>query len=335
MASDRSFAVIGGGSWGTTVAALAARHSPTVLWARRPAVAEAIVREHVNHEYLPGEELPTALRATSSLADAVRDADVLIMAVPSHGFRDVLAALAPHLRPWIPILSLTKGLEQQSLMRMTEIVADVLPGHPAGVLSGPNLAIEVLRGYAAAAVIAIPDIQVASRLQELLHTRLFRVYTSTDVTGVELGGALKNVFAIAAGMAQGLGAGDNTRATVIARSLREMTALGVAAGGEPETFAGLAGIGDLLATCISPHSRNRTVGEQLALGRSLEEIHLDLGMVAEGVRTAPAVMRLAKRLGLELPIVAEVGAVLRGERTPAEAFRGLLRTTPTSELVPG
>jgi glycerol-3-phosphate dehydrogenase (NAD(P)+) len=335
MARNHSFAVIGAGSWGTTVAALAARRSPSIVWARRPAVAEAIAGEHVNRHYLPDDDLPRALRATSSLAEAVSNADVLIMATPSHGFREVLCALAPHIRPWIPVLSLTKGVEQESLMRMTEIVAEVLPGHPAGVLTGPNLAIEVLRGYAAAAVIAMPDSRVASRLQELLRTRLFRIYTSTDVAGAELGGALKNVFAIAAGMAQGLGAGDNTRATVIARSLREMTALGVAAGGHAETFAGLAGLGDLLATCMSARSRNRTVGEQLALGRSLDDIQADLGMVAEGVRTAPAVMRLSQRLGLELPIVAEVDAVIRGERTPAEAFRGLLRSTPTSELVPG
>jgi glycerol-3-phosphate dehydrogenase (NAD(P)+) len=328
-------AVIGAGSWGTTVAAVAARHSPTIVWARDPTLAEAIERDHVNPHYLPDDELPVALRATTSLAEAVANANVLVMAIPSHGFRKILCELAAYVRPRIPVLSLTKGIEQPTLMRMTEIVAEVLPGHPAGVLTGPNLAVEVLRGYAAAAVIAMPDAGVASRLQELLHTRLFRIYTSTDVAGAELGGALKNVFAIAAGMAQGLGAGDNTRATVIARSLREMTTLGVAAGGDAETFSGLAGVGDLLATCISPRSRNRTVGEQLALGRSLGEIQADLGMVAEGVHTAPGVMRLSQRLGLELPIVAEVDAVIRGDRTPAEAFRGLLRSTPTSELVPG
>jgi glycerol-3-phosphate dehydrogenase (NAD(P)+) len=184
-------------------------------------------------------------------------------------------------------------------------------------------------------VIAMPDSHVADSLQALLRTRVFRIYTSTDVTGAELGGALKNVFAIAAGMAQGLGAGDNTRASVITRGLREMSCLGVAAGGEAETFAGLAGMGDLLATCISPRSRNRTVGEQLATGKTLEQICSEMQMVAEGVRTAAAAMRLAERFGLELPIAREVDAVVRGERTPAEAFRGLLRTAPTSELVPG
>jgi glycerol-3-phosphate dehydrogenase (NAD(P)+) len=235
----------------------------------------------------------------------------------------------------VPVVSLTKGLERHSLLRMSEIVSERLPGHPVGVLSGPNLALEVIRGYAAAAVVAMPDLALAGCIQRLLRTRRLRLYTSTDVTGAELGGALKNVFAIASGMAEGLGAGDNTRATVIARGLREMTCLGVAAGGQPETFAGLAGIGDLLATCMSAHSRNRTVGEQLALGRSLDEIRRELRMVAEGVRTAPAEMELGRRVGIELPIAREVDAVLRGERTPAEAFGGLLRSTPSTELVPG
>ena len=232
-------------------------------------------------------------------------------------------------------MSLTKGIERDTLARMTEIVADVLPDHPAGVLTGPNIAVEIVRGYAAAAVIAMPDSRLADSLQTLLRTTLFRVYTSTDVVGAELGGALKNVFAVAAGMAQGLGAGDNTRATVITRSLRELTCLGASMGGREETFAGLAGLGDLLATCMSPRSRNRTVGEELAKGRSLDEITGEMRMVAEGVRTAPAVMRLAERHGVEMPIAAEVDAVVRGERTPAEAFRGLLRRVPASELVPG
>lgn len=335
MARETSIAVVGAGSWGTTVAALVSRRSPTRLWARREELARLIDSEHVNPDYLPDDELPDTLRATCDLEEAVRDADVLVMAVPSHGFRAVLEDLAPHIRPWIPVVSLTKGIEQDSLLRMTEIVAEILPGHPAGVLSGPNLAVEVLRGYAAAAVIAMPDVHVADSLQRLLRTPVFRVYTGTDVIGAELGGALKNVFAIAAGMAQGLGAGDNTRATVISRSLREMTCLGTAAGGQQETFAGLTGMGDLLATCISPRSRNRTVGERLAGGENLDAIQADMRMVAEGVRTAPNVMMLGERFGIELPIAAEVDAVVRGERTPAQAFRGLLRSSPRSELVPG
>ncbi len=335
MTRETRVAVIGAGSWGTTVASLAARRSPTTIWARREQLAAAIDERSENPDYLPGEELSGGLRATHVLEDAVGDADVLIVAVPSHGLREIVERMAPHLRPRIPVISLTKGIERDSLKRMTEVIAEVLPGHPAGVLTGPNIAIEVVQGYAAAAVIAIPDEKLGSALQGLLRTEMFRIYTSTDVVGAELGGALKNVYAIAAGMAQGLSAGDNTRATVIARSLRELTHLGEAMGGRAETFAGLAGMGDLLATCISPRSRNRTVGEELANGRSLDEITNEMRMVAEGVTTAPAVMRLAERHGVELPIAAEVDAVVRGKRTPAEAFRGLRRRDPSSELVPG
>jgi glycerol-3-phosphate dehydrogenase (NAD(P)+) len=327
--------VIGAGSWGTTVASLAARNSKTTIWARREELAAAIRTDHVNPDYLPGEALDPSLDATSSLAGAAAEADVLIVAVPSQGLRGVITELAPHLRPWIPIVSLSKGIEHDSLKRMTEVIAEVLPGHPAGVLTGPNIALEIVRGYAAAAVIAMPDTHLADALQGLLRTPRFRIYTSTDVAGAELAGAFKNVYAVASGMAQGLGAGDNTRATLIARSLRELSHLGEAYGGKPETFSGLAGLGDLLATCMSPRSRNRTVGEELAKGRSLEEITESMQMVAEGPRTAPAVLEMAARRGLELPIANEVAAVVRGERTPAEAFRGLQRRDPSSELIPG
>jgi glycerol-3-phosphate dehydrogenase (NAD(P)+) len=335
MTPETRVAVIGAGSWGTTVASIAARCAPTVLWARRPELAESIARDRENADYLPGEALPPTLEATHSLAEAAGDADVLIIGVPSHGFRAILEELVPHVREGTPVVSLTKGIERDSLKRMTEVIADVLPGHPAGVLTGPNIAIEVVRGYAAAAVIAMEDQALADSLQDLLHTAVFRVYTNTDVVGAELGGALKNVYAIASGMAQGLGAGDNTRATVITRSLRELSVLGEAAGGRHETLSGLAGMGDLLATCISPRSRNRTVGEELAKGRTLEEIQKEMRMVAEGVKTAPAAMRMAERFGVELPIATEVDAVIKGERTPEEAYRGLQRRDPQSELVPG
>jgi glycerol-3-phosphate dehydrogenase (NAD(P)+) len=328
-------AVIGAGSWGTTVAAIAARNAPTILWARRAELAGQIADDRANSDYLDGEELPSELRATADLEEAVTEADVLVMAVPSHGFRAVLEQLAPHLRPWIPIVSLTKGLEPVTHLRMTEVIDEVAPGHPAGVLTGPNIATEVIRGYAAAAVIAMPDEHVSAVLGDLFRTRVFRVYTSTDVAGAEFAGALKNVFAIASGMAQGLGAGDNTRAAVISRSLRELTRLGVARGGREETFAGLAGLGDLLATCMSPRSRNRTVGEQLARGRTLEEIRAEMRMVAEGVKTSDAVVDLASDHDVEMPIAQHVHAVVQGLETPEEAFDGLLRTTPTTELAPG
>ena len=327
--------VLGAGSWGTTVASLSAPNARTVLWARSQETADEINAEHRNSRYLGELELDPGLRATSSLGEAVADADVLITGVPSHGLRSVLAEAAPEVRPWIPILSLTKGLEQGTRMRPTQIIDEVLPGHPAGVISGPNLAREVLAGYAAAAVVAMPDERVAGSLQALLASRVFRVYTSTDVLGCELGGVLKNVIAIAAGMAEGLGVGDNTRAMVITRGLAEMTRLGVALGGQPATFAGLTGLGDLMATCMSPLSRNRQVGEQLAGGRSIDEITASMNMVAEGVKSARTVTELGRTHDVALPIAEEVDAVVNDGRTAEEAFRGLRRMQARSELHAG
>lgn len=335
MSRQTCVAVIGGGSWGTTVASLTARNAPTILWSRRPDVAEEIERDHVNSEYLPGEQLDPALHATSDLQQAVEQADVLVMAVPSHGFRDVIAEALPYIRPWVPIVSLTKGLERGTHKRMTEVIEELLPRHPAGVLAGPNLAREIIEGYAAAAVLAMPEERMSIALQRIFTRTVFRIYASTDVCGVEVAGALKNVFAIAAGMAAGLGTGDNTRALVIARSLAEMTRLGVAMGGDRHTFAGLAGMGDLLATCISPLSRNRHVGEELAKGRTLEEITEEMQMVAEGIKTSRVVMELGERYGLELPIAREVDGVVNEGRSAQDAFRGLLRMRPTTELQAG
>ena len=327
--------VLGAGSWGTTVASLSAATARTVLWARSPETAAEVADEHRNARYLGELDLDDRLLATSSLGEAVSDADVLITGVPSHGLRSVLEEAAPHVRPWIPVLSLTKGLEQGSRMRPTEIIGEVLPGHPAGVISGPNLAREVLAGYAAAAVVAMPDERVAASLQALFASRVFRVYTSTDVLGCELGGVLKNVIAIAAGMAEGLGVGDNTRAMVITRGLAEITRLGVALGGRPETFAGLTGLGDLMATCMSPLSRNRQVGEQIARGRSIDEITASMNMVAEGVKSARTVTELGRGAGVHLPIAEEIDAVVNEGRTAGEAFRGLRRMQARSELHAG
>jgi glycerol-3-phosphate dehydrogenase (NAD(P)+) len=324
--------VLGAGSWGTTVASLAARNARTTLWARRPEVAEEVATEHRNSRYLGELDLHPELRATADLEHAVCTADVLVVGVPSHGFRRALEEASPFVRPWIPIVSLTKGLEQGSHLRMTQVIEEVLPGHPAGTLAGPNLAKEVVQGYAAAAAIAMPDEHVAHSLQRLFARRAFRVYTNTDVVGSELGGALKNVIAIAAGMAEGLGVGDNTRALTITRGLAELTRLGVALGGQPRTFAGLTGMGDLMATCLSPLSRNRTVGEKLAAGQTIEEITSEMNMVAEGVKTCRVVMELARDHDVEMPIAAEVDAVVNDGRSPEEAFRGLMRTQPTSEI---
>lgn len=325
-------AVIGAGSWGTTVAHLLAHNTPTVLWARRPDVAEAVQERHENPVYLDGHPLHPDLQATSDLAAAVSAADLLVMGVPSHGFRTCLQELRPHLRPWVPVISLSKGLEQGTRRRMTEVVQEELEGHPFGVLTGPNLAKEILVGDAAAAVVAMSDHTIAERLQPLFSTNLFRVYTNDDVVGCELAGALKNVMALAAGMADGLGTGDNTRAAVITRGLAELTRLGVAMGGDPATFAGLAGMGDLVATCISPQSRNRRVGEELGKGRSLEAIIEDMNQVAEGVKTTKVVMELAAEHGVEMPIAAEMDAVCNQGRPPAQAYRGLLSRQVTREV---
>ncbi|WP_233273190.1 NAD(P)H-dependent glycerol-3-phosphate dehydrogenase [Streptomyces broussonetiae] len=297
--------VVCAGSWGATIASLAARNGPVLLWARKPELAERITAAHENPDYLPEQPLHPDLRATSSLPDAAEQADVIVMAVPTHAFRQVLAELALHIRPWIPVVSVAKGFEEDTDKRMTEVIQEELPGHPAGVLSGPTLAKEVVEGLAAAAVVAMPDLSVAQRLQSLLRTRRFRVYTATDVIGVDVGGAVKNVIAIAAGMADGLGTGDNTRALVISRGVSEMTRLGVAQGGRPATFAGLTGLGDAIATSISPLSRNRSLGVRIAQGRTVDEVTQGSRMVMEGVRASRAAYEIAQKCGVDVPIISE------------------------------
>jgi len=317
--------VIGGGSWGTTVAHLAAHNAPTVLWARDEGTCEAINTDHINRRYLDGYTLHSDLRADADLASVVAQSDVVVMGVPSHSYRETLAKVAEHIRAWVPVVSLTKGLEQGSRLRMSQVANEVLPGHPFAVLTGPNLAKEILAGDAAASVVATHDPVVAAHLQGIFTTNLFRVYTNPDVIGCELGGALKNVIAIAAGMADGLGAGDNTKSAVITRGLNELSRLGEAMGGEAVTFAGLAGMGDLIATCMSPQSRNRHVGEQLGKGNTIDEVIGAMNMVAEGVKTAKVVMELGAEYGVELPIGAEVHAVCHEGASAADAYRGLLR----------
>jgi len=325
-------AVIGAGSWGTTVAALAAVNTPTVLWARREALAEEINRQHVNPDYLADFALPEQLRATASLAEAVSTADVLVMAVPSHGYRDVAAEAARFLRPWVPVVSLAKGLERSSRKRMSEVTRDELPGHPVAVLTGPNLAKEILAGQPAASVVAIDNVDIAAELQRIFSRPTLRVYTNTDVVGCEVGGVVKNVIAIASGMAEGMGFGDNTRATLITRGLAEMTRLGIAMGGHAATFAGLAGMGDLIATCSSRQSRNNMVGVRLGEGQSIEEVLASMNMVAEGVKSSPSVLDLARRHGVEMPIAEQVVAVCHQGRSAREALGALMQRTRKSEM---
>jgi len=317
--------VVGAGSWGTTVAHIAAHNGPTVLWARRADLAEEIDRDHRNSAYLPDHQLHPDLRSTADVEEAVRDSDVVVMGVPTHGFRDTLRDVAKHVRPWVPIVSLAKGFELGTKQRMSQICHEELPGHPVAVLTGPNLAKEILAGHAAAAVVAMADEYVASEIQRCFTTKLFRVYTNDDVCGSEIGGALKNVIAIASGMADGLGTGDNTRAAVITRGLAELSRLGVALGGQPITFAGLAGMGDLIATCSSPQSRNRFVGEQLGKGKTIDEVVAEMNQVAEGVKACRVAQELAREHDVEMPITDEVTAVCHEGRSASEAYRGLLK----------
>jgi glycerol-3-phosphate dehydrogenase (NAD(P)+) len=315
------------------VASLTTTLNPTILWARNPEVAAEINDSHTNTAYLPGAALPSTLRATADMEEALRHADVLIVGVPSKAFRTTLEEARKSIRPWIPVVSLTKGLEVDTHLRMTQIIEELLPGHPAASLTGPNLAREIMAGQAAASVIATEDLGVAAALQRVLRHRLFRVYRNHDVIGCEIGGALKNVIAIAAGIGEGLGVGDNTRAAVMTRGLAELARLGVAMGGEIQTLSGLAGMGDLVATCMSPYSRNRTVGELLGRGKPLGEILADMHMVAEGVGTAQTALSLAERYGVDLPICTEIHKVVTGQQQAADAYFGL--RPPGHESDPG
>ena len=328
-------AVVGAGSWGTAVAAIVADNAPTMLWARRAALAESIVADHENPDYLPHIRLPDSLRATGDLAEVCADADVVVFAVPSHGLRAVLADAKPHVEPGAAIVSLAKGIEQGSLRRMTEVIAEELCDHDAsriGVLTGPNLAREVAAGQPTASVVAVPDAAVADELQQVFFAPTLRVYTNPDVVGCEMAGALKNVLAIGAGIADGLGYGDNTKAALITRGLAELARLGVALGGEPLTFAGLAGMGDLIATCASPQSRNRHVGYELGRGRALDEVVSEMNMVAEGVKTTAAVLELAERHEVEMPLASFVGRVLYEGARPADLVPELMLRKAKPEL---
>lgn len=327
--------IIGGGSWGTTVGSLVSRNAPTQIWARNTETVEEINSCHTNELYLPGTKLNDRLRATHSLRQAVEESDVLVMGVPSHGFREVLEEVRQHIRPWVPVVSLTKGLELKSRKRMTELIEEVLPGHPVGVLTGPNLAREIAKGQAAASVIAMDDAIISRQLQALFSNGLFRVYTNHDVIGCELGGVLKNIIAIAVGVGDGQGAGENARAALLTRGLAEVTRLGVALGGEARTFAGLAGMGDMIATCTSPQSRNRHVGLELGKGKSIDKILDEMVMVAEGVKSVPVVMAIAQQNNLEMPITKEVHELVTRKRSSRDAFRTQYSLSPQTESDPG
>nr|MBU6203406.1 NAD(P)-dependent glycerol-3-phosphate dehydrogenase [Acidobacteriota bacterium] len=325
-------AVIGAGSWGTTVASHLAHNAPTVLWARRRELADELRTSRTNSRYLPEHRVHAELQITNDIVDAVTDASLVVVAVPSSGFRDVVRSLALHLEPRAVLMSLTKGLERGTGRRMSEVLVDLAPDHPVSVLSGPNLAGEIAAGQPAASVVACPDAAVANRLQEVFTRPLFRVYTHDDVIGCEIGGVVKNVIAIAAGMAHGMGFGDNSRATLITRGLVEMGRLGAKLGANPGTFSGLAGMGDVIATCSSMKSRNTTVGVRLGKGETISNINASMNhMVAEGVKSAGTVVALARKVGVEMPITEAVAEVCEGRLGAADGMMRLMTRSKKSE----
>jgi glycerol-3-phosphate dehydrogenase (NAD(P)+) len=328
-------AVLGAGSWGTALANLLAKKGNDVtVWSFEPAVAEVINRDHENPRYLSGIQLNERVTATSVVATAARDAAVVVSVTPAQHVRRVLATAAPLMRPDALVVSASKGIETATLQTMAEVLEEMLPS-PAGAhatfLSGPSFALEVAREQPTAVAMASHHHDSAVRAQQLFQAPYFRVYTNADVIGVELGGALKNVIAIAAGMASGLGLGHNALAALMTRGLAEIARLGIALGANPLTFSGLAGMGDLILTCTGELSRNRSVGKALGEGKTIEEILGGMYMVAEGVETTRATHALALKAGIEMPIVAQVHAVLFEGRTAREAVEVLMLREPKPE----
>ena len=325
-------AILGTGGWGTALAFLWASHgNDIILWGHTPERVETISRTRRNPDYLPGIELPPNVRLTSQLADCAA-AELIVFVTPSIALREVASLFSGQLKnPSAILMSCTKGIEHGTGMRMSEILTEKFPANPVAVLSGPNLAVEIARGLPSATVLGCRDEGVAEKLQTMLGSSRFRVYTSDEITGIELGGALKNIFAIPAGVSDGFGFGDNSKAALVTRSLAELLRLGVAMGGDARTFQGLSGVGDLIATCFSRHSRNRQLGQHLGQGKSLEEITRDTKTIAEGVPTSRSAFDCARRLGIETPIIDQVYAVLYQGKPPAQAMQELLGRDQKSE----
>ena len=321
-----TISILGAGGWGTALALLMARPGSEIhLWGHDPIHVEAMLNEGINTKYLPEVVLPSTIRPTTDLAIAAQS-EILFLAIPSKYLDNVVSRLASLCGDRTPLLvSCTKGIEMDRGLLMSEVIADRMPSTTIAVLSGPNLAGEIARGIPAAGVIGCADAAGLLRVQELFQGTSFRAYTSRDVRGIQLGGALKNIFAIAAGVSDGLALGENARAALVTRAIVEMTRLGIAMGGGRETFGGLSGIGDLMVTCFSPRSRNHQVGCRLGSGESLELIIASMGgMVAEGIPTTTSARAAARRLAVETPIIDEVFALLQGLKTPAEAMKSLM-----------
>ena len=331
----KRIAIIGAGNWGTALAATLARldHKIT-LWAYEPEVVASIRANHENELFVPGVKIPESILATGDLQEALAGAEIVVSVIPSHVCRTIYTRMLPHLRPEMVLVSATKGLETDHLMRITEVIQDVVGERFSPrltVLSGPSFAQEVLQGDPTAVVVASTDRATAELVQREFSSRALRLYTSVDVVGVELGGAVKNVIAIAAGVVEGLGLGHNPTAALITRGLAEMTRLACACGARRETLAGLAGMGDLVLTCTGELSRNRSVGVELGKGRRLGEILGSMRMVAEGVKTTAATAALAAKHRVEMPITRQVHRILQGEVTPREAIRELMERSLKEE----
>lgn len=324
-------AVLGATSWGTTLAVLlSTRGIQVALGARDAAEADHLNTARENRRLLPGIVFPDALSVVPAL-DAVQDAEVVLVVVPSQRLRENLRSVVPAIGRRSVIVSASKGIENGTCLRMSEVIAEEAPGHPVAVLSGPNLSREIAQGLPASTVIASIDDDVAREVRDLFMTPRFRAYAHNDVAGVELGGSLKNVVALGAGIIDGLQLGDNAKAGFMTRGLAEITRLGIAAGANPLTFAGLAGIGDLIATCASPHSRNRFVGQELARGRSIDEIRQSMEHVSEGVPTTASTVELARRLGVEMPITQQIYRVIFEGLNPERAVEELMSRAATEE----
>ena len=330
--TDR-IAVIGAGAWGTTIARmLAGRGHPVTLWAHRRESAAEMTRDGQNRRYLPDQPFPDGLTVTGAATDLGGAHELYVLAVPSAHVRTTLQRIGDSLTPGVPFLSVVKGIEAGTHARMSEVILAEAPGRQVAVLSGPNLAAEVAAGRPAGSVVAGTEIDLAEEVATLLGSDRFRVYTNPDLVGVELAGALKNVIALAAGMVDGLALGDSGKAAIITRGLAEMTRLGVAAGADARTFAGLAGVGDLIATCMSPLSRNRRAGELLAANLAWTDVAARLGGVAEGETTVTGALALADRHGVEMPIAEQVDAVIHHGRAPLEALATLMARAQRDEL---
>jgi glycerol-3-phosphate dehydrogenase (NAD(P)+) len=327
-------AIIGAGSWGTALAALWAKQGKKIiLWGHNPSRVRQIETTRENPDYLPGIELPPSVELTNELALSA-DADLIVFVTPSIAMRAIAQQLREFVtKPDAVLLSCTKGIEHGTGMRMTQIISEVFPEHRVAVLSGPNLAVEVSRGLPTATVVGCREPECAEALQQHLGSSRFRIYTSQEITGIELGGALKNIFAIPAGVSDGFGLGDNSKAALVTRSLAELLRLGTAMGGHQTTFYGLSGAGDLIATCFSTHSRNRRVGEQLGRGQSLPEITSAMQMVAEGIPTTKSAFECARRLGIETPIIDQVYAALYEGKAPPQAMQELLGRDQKAERI--